>query len=134
MAQLQSDKTDSNISNKENIGLDLSPGARSFEENFRPISSFGSGSNAGKEFASLSLSLSGPSSISSLGGLDPASLNTSRSPGQEKLKVKLPSGEEVVLGEWSGWSQSTASLPVRLHVSNLPFRFRLVSLTSGSPS
>ena len=57
MAQFKSDKTNSNISNKENIIPDLSPGAGSFEEIFQSISSFGSGSLAGKKVPSLSVRL-----------------------------------------------------------------------------
>jgi len=107
MAQFKSDKTDSNISNisnKENIGPDLSLGAGSFQETFQPISSFGSSSLVGKKLGSLSLS--GPSSISSLGALESFGLD----------------------------SVPAANLPVRLYVSNLPFRYRSVFSVSGSPS
>ena len=99
----------SELSNKENV-LDLS-----VEEVFQ---SFSSSSGA----LSSSLKASRPSSLSSFGDL----VSSSHKVPSQEVKVKLPNGEEVVLGEWSGWSQSVASVPVRLHVSNLPFRYRLV--------
>ena len=101
----------SELSNKENV-LDLS-----VEEVFQ---SFSSSSGA----LSSSLKASRPSSLSSFGDL----VSSSHKVPSQEVKVKLPNGEEVVLGEWSGWSQSVARVPVRLHVSNLPFRYRLVSL------
>ena len=99
----------SELSNKENV-LDLS-----VEEVFQ---SFSSSSGA----LSSSLKASRPSSLSSFGDL----VSSSHKVPSQEVKVKLPNGEEVVLGEWSGWSQSVARVPVRLHVSNLPFRYRLV--------
>ena len=109
----------SELSNKENV-LDLS-----VEEVFQSFSSSsGAGSLAEEKVISLSSSLkaSRPSSLSSFGDL----VSSSHKVPSQEVKVKLPNGEEVVLGEWSGWSQSVARVPVRLHVSNLPFRYRLV--------
>ena len=121
----------SELSNKENV-LDLS-----VEEVFQSFSSSsGAGSLAEEKVISLSSSLkaSRPSSLSSFGDL----VSSSHKVPSQEVKVKLPNGEEVVLGEWSGWSQSArtdslpaASLPVRLHVSNLPFRYRSVFSISG---
>ena len=123
----KSKKSISELSNKENVP-DLS-----VEETFQSFSSFsGTGSLVGEKVTILSSSLraSRPSSLSSLALGDPvsSSLNV---PNQE-VKVKLPNGEEVVLGEWSGWSQSVGRVPVRLHVSNLPFRYRSVSNSVSS--
>ena len=72
-----------------------------------------------------SLRVPGLRSLSSFGVLGSSSLNDTK----PEVKFELPNGEEVVLGECSGWSQSVAQVPVRLHVSNLPFRYRSVSQT-----